>query len=57
MARLGGLVNDDEFEQNNTPPAPDDEYEKPAVFDFGYAFTVTRGSSGGTADSNGQGED
>jgi hypothetical protein len=57
MVRLGGLVNDDEFDQNNTPPALDDEYETPAVFDFGSAFTVTRGSSSGSADSNGQGED
>ena len=49
-------MNDDEFDRNNTPPALDDDYEPPAVFDFGYAFAVTQGSSSGSADSNGQGE-
>jgi hypothetical protein len=49
----GPVVNDDEFDRN-TPPVPDDDYEPPAVFDFGSVFTVTQGNANGQVDIGGQ---
>jgi hypothetical protein len=47
-------VNDD-VDPNDIPLASDEDYEPPAVFDFGSVFTATNGSSSGSTDNNGQG--
>ena len=52
----GSAVNDEEFDRN-TLPVPVDDYESPAVFDFGPVFTVTRGNANGSEDDNGQSQD
>lgn len=43
-----------DIEDVRSANADDRDYEPPVVFDFGSVFEVTRGSSGGADDDNGQ---
>ena len=47
-------MGDDGVESNRGTQRNENDYEPPAVFDFGAVFEVTHGSSGGSADQGGQ---
>lgn len=49
-------MSDKEADPNGATSDVDNEYESPAVFDLGTVFEVTKGSTSGSADANGQGQ-
>jgi hypothetical protein len=51
----GAHMHDTDVDPDNLPPVSESDYEPPTIFDFGAVFATTRGSSGGSSDTSGQG--
>ena len=55
MDDVRDCVSDDSLSATSVSKTPVPEYESPRIVDFGLVFEITKGSSHGSSDANGQG--